>query len=213
MRGIAAPSPQALQEYRVNQGSQREIIWNPLYDYITYAQAGQTSLTFFQNPVGQSSKTLADTNMSLAGQLPSPQSFLLTSIHVELLPPALPGRAVIAATGVATNINDVQEVMQSGYLDLQIGNKSYVTEGPLGKYPPTYRLSGIGALALAGEVADKCNIIDYGQVTGLPYQVIPFSIPASQNFKVTLNWPTAVGITAATRIGVTLCGYLYRSVQ
>lgn len=212
-RGISAPSVDALEEYRVNQASQREIVWNPLYDTVTYAQAGQTSLTLFVNPVGQSSKTLADTNMTLAGQLPKPQEFLVTSIHVELLPPALPGRAVVAATGLATNINDIQEVMQSGWLELTIGNKVYVQEGPLGVYPPTYRLAGIGALALAGEVADKCNIIDYGQVVGEYYEVLPFVIPHSQNFKVTLNWPTAVGITAATPIKVRLGGFLWRSVQ
>ena len=212
-RGLSAPSIDALREYRVNQADQQDIVWQPLYDKVTYAQAGQTSLTFFSNPVGQSSKTLADTNMTLAGQLPNPQSFLVTSIHVELLPPALPGRAAAAATAIATNINDIQEVMQSGYLQLTIGSKTYVQEGPLGVFPPTYRLDGLAALAAAGEVADKFNIIDYGQVVGEYYEVLPFVIPSSQNFSVQLIWPTAVGITAATPIFVRLGGFLYRSVQ
>jgi hypothetical protein len=212
-RGLSAPSPAALEEYRVNQADQREIVYAPLYDKATYAQAGQTSLTLFVNPVGQSSKTLADTNMTLAGQLPAPQSFLVTSIHVELLPPALPGRAAAAATAIATNINDIQEVMQSGWLELTIGTKVYTQEGPLGVFPPTYRLDGLAALAAAGEVADKMNIIDYGQVVGEYYEVLPYAIPQSQNFKVTLNWPAVVAITAATPIFVRLGGFLYRSVQ
>jgi len=212
-KGINAPSINALEEYRVNQANQREIVWNPLYDTVTYAQAGQTSLTLFANPIGQSSKTIADTNMTLAGQLPAMQSFLVTSIHVELLPPALPGRATNAAGAVATNINDVQEVAQSGVLTMNIGNKIYVQEGPLGVFPPTWRVGGLAALAGAGEAADKFSVIDYGQTVGDAYEVLPFLIPSSQNFSVVLTWPTAVGITAATPIKVRLNGFLWRSVQ
>ena len=39
-RGLSAPSPEALQEYRVNQAGQQEIVYAPLYDTVTYAQAG-----------------------------------------------------------------------------------------------------------------------------------------------------------------------------
>jgi hypothetical protein len=215
MQGLSVPNPDSLKQYAVNYGTQREIIWNPLYDYITYAQAGQTSLTFFQNPVGQSSKTYADTNMKLAGQLPYPQAFLMTGLQVELFPDALPGRGGLdPQTAVASNWNDMWEVFESGYLVLTIGDKEYIKEGPLGKFPPSYRLGGTAALTdTTTAAATQLSIVDYAAFCGAPYRVIPFTIPNSQNFNVQLIWPTAVGITAACRIGITLLGYLYRAVQ
>lgn len=213
MYGIKPPDVNALEQYRVNQPGQLEINYWPLYDIITYAQAGQTSLTFFQNPIGQGGKTIADTNMELAGQLPAPQKFMVLSVHIELYPPALVGRSGTAATGIATNANDVQEVMQSGSLEVSVGNKTYVEQAPLGMFPQSFGLSGLAALAGQGAVADVINITDYARVSGVPFNVIPFVIPTSQNFVARMTWPTTIGITADTRIGVRLGGFLYRSVQ
>lgn len=204
----------ALNEYRVNQESQLEILYAPLYDTLTYALAGQAVLNFFQVQNGQGGKTLADTNMTLAGQLPAPQAFLVTGISLDLVPPALPGRAVIAATGVATNINDLYEVMTgAAWLNITVGTKPQITEGMLGKFVSSWGLKAAAALALAGEVADKCNIVDYATTCGEPYNVVPFVIPSTQNFSLTINTPTVIGITAASRLQATLHGYLYRAVQ
>lgn len=211
--GFLPPTPNALDDYRVNLGGQRDIIWDPLYDFVTYAAAGQTSLNFFSFPIGQNGKTIADTNMELAGQLSKPESFLCTGIAVEFLPPALPGRATNAAGAVATNINDVREVMQSGSLQINIGNKYYSRQAPLGVYPQTYGVTGLAALAAAGEVADKMNIIDYGRVGGVPHNVLAFEIVSGQSFTCQMVWPTAVAITDNTRIGVRLLGFRWRSVQ
>lgn len=41
----------------------------------------------------------------------------------------------------------------------------------------------------------------------------PVMLEPTQNFKVTLNFPTAVAITNAGRIGVNLHGVLYRNSQ
>ena len=81
------PSLGDLQQYNVNRPGQIEGIRSSLYDFQTYAAAGTTTqYTFFQVPVGQSSKTLADTNMEAAGSLPSPKSFLVESIEVCIFP-------------------------------------------------------------------------------------------------------------------------------
>ncbi|MGZ7265373.1 hypothetical protein ACXWP3_09695, partial [Streptococcus pyogenes] len=62
----AVPTRAELSKYSVNRPGW-EAIKQSLYDYQAYAAAGQTNLTFFALPVGQSSKTLSDTNMTLAG--------------------------------------------------------------------------------------------------------------------------------------------------
>lgn len=210
MSGRQVPAPDALNKYAVNAAGGMDVIWQPLYDFATYAAAGQTSLSFFQLPIGQNGKTLADTNMESAGQLPAPQKFLVESVCVEFFP----GNEVGADgnAGLSENWNDVYDVMQSGYLDFIVGSKSRLQQGPIGIFPPGYRLGG--AAALTGEsAATTTSVIDYASFAGREFSIIPVTLPANQNFKVTLNWPAAVPISVDARIGVRLNGTLFRSVQ
>lgn len=207
------PTLDDLQKYNVNRAGQIEGIRQSLYDFQTYAQAGQTSLTFFQIPVGQSNKTLADTNMEAAGALPAPKRFLIESIEIHFFP----GNAVSAfgAQAAAENINDVYDVAKSGWLDLFIGSKSYLTEAPLGRFPSSSGLGIFGAFADATTAgANMQSRIDYARFGGKVYQMEPpILLVPTQNFKVTLNWPTAVAINANARIGVVMNGILYRNSQ
>lgn len=207
------PTLDDLQKYNVNRAGQIEGIRQSLYDFQTYAQAGQTSLTFFQIPVGQSNKTLADTNMEAAGALPAPKRFLIESIEIHFFP----GNAVSAfgAQAAAENINDVYDVAKSGWLDLFIGSKSYLTEAPLGRFPSSSGLGIFGAFADASTAgANMQSRIDYARFGGKVYQMEPpILLVPTQNFKVTLNWPTAVAINANARIGVVMNGILYRNSQ
>jgi hypothetical protein len=219
--GLPIPSDEAgnprgaLEQFRVNQENQLEVLYAPLYDTLTYAQAGQTSSQFFAVPNGSGGKTLADTNMTLAAQLPSPQAFLVTAISLDLFPAALPGRVAAAKAGVlASNMNDVYKVMAgSAYLQAIVGTKPQITEGRLGKFCSSWRLHGVEALAMAGEVADSVAITDYASTCGEPYNVVPFVIPSTQNFSVTCYFPTVITVTAACPFQATLHGYLYRGVQ
>lgn len=209
--GLPIPEDGALEKYRVNQFSQLEVLYAPLYDVQNYAAAGQAMLQYFQ--VGVSgTKTLADTNMELGGQLAAPQAFLCTGISLDLVPAAVPGRA--AATVLATNINDVYKVMTgAAWLQVTIGQKPQITEGMLGKFVSTWGLMTAASVTLGGETGDDANIIDYATTQGEPYNIVPFTIPSSQNFKATINTPTAITITAQSRLMMTFHGYLYRSVQ
>lgn len=201
----------ALAAYNPNRAGAVEAIWQPFYDFQTYAQAGQTSLTFFQVPVGQSSKTLADTNMTLAGQFPAPTSFLCTGIMVAFLPLNAVSQSATASREL-TNVKDAVAVANSGWLALNIGSKNYLTDGPIGKFPPNFSISGIAAVAgtfTAGQTTDA----NYARAAGRYYSITPFAIPQGQNFSVTLNWPTAVSVTVAGRIGVILDGFYYRQSQ
>lgn len=204
-----------LSQYNVNRPDQVEVIRQSLYDFTTYAQAGQTQLQFFQTPKGQSSKTFADTNMTNAGMLPSPQSFLVENIQIYLFPAVAELAGIGASTLHDDFIKDVYNVMTTGWLELFIGSKPYLDEAPLMKFPPANGLSGYAALSdTTTAAADKNAWISYASNSGPIYEMSPqLLIPPTQNFVVTLNWPTAQAITAAARIGVVMGGVLYRNSQ
>lgn len=197
--------------YKVRQSGSAEALGWCFYDYATYATAGTTGLQFFQVPVGQSSKTLADTNMTLAGQLPSGQAFLLQSIELVLFPGVNP------ETATATNqfVNDVYAIMKGGYFLLNIGSKNYLQEAPLGVFPPkANRMQGFSAVHVTDATADL--VVEYGAMAGRPYMLkSPLLLESSQNFSASLNWPTAVATPSGqnARIGLRFEGTLYRDVQ
>lgn len=220
MRNI--PNRSALSRYNVNRPGW-EAVRQSLYDFTTYAAAGQTQLSFFALPVGQSSKTLSDTNMVLAGQLPANQEFLINSVEIYFrpttpAPSASTVDAAVAAPALATAINDSYLVSRTGNLTLTIGSKSYLQEAPLGRFPPKTSFSVEAALALATTVAadsieSRIAVANWG---GRPYLLSPadLRLVSTQNFGVTLNWPEGVqAITNAARIGVILDGVLYRRSQ
>lgn len=207
------PSLDELAQFAVNRPGQVEVVRSSLYDFQAYAQAGQTQLQFFQVPKGQSSKTFADTNMTVAGVLPAPQSFLIESIEIYFFPAGDP--SIFGTAAAAENVNDVYDVFKSGWLELFIGSKPYLDEAPLGKFPPRCGLTGWAALSNAStETALQATSISYASFGGPTYQLQPnILLTPSQNFIVTLNWPTAVAISAAGRIGINLGGVLYRNSQ
>lgn len=209
------PSIDDLTKYSVNRGGQYEVIGASLYDYTTYAAAGQTELNFFQTPQGQGSKTLADTNMEAAGSLPAPKNFIVTSLEINFWPGGLP--SVFGAQAAGVYLNDVATLAKSGYLEFYIGSKNYIQEGPVGVFPAA------NGLVVAAAVADQTTaaaasqtMIDYANMGGKPYILpSPIALVSNQNFRVSLKWPTAVALpsTVAARIGVRLRGYLYRLSQ
>lgn len=204
------PNLAQLSKYNPNRAGAIESVWQPLYDFQTYAMAGQTQLSFFQVPVGQSSKTLADTNMVNQGMLAAPQRFFVTGIMVCFIPLNTVTAANVTPRAL-TNLLDVNAVANSGYLNFSIGAKNYLTDAPTGKFPPNFTIGGLVAAATA--TATTGTDANYARATGRYYEITPFLIPATQNFAVTLNWPTAVSITANGRIGVILDGFLFRESQ
>jgi hypothetical protein len=214
------PTVSELMQFAVTQPDQWEVTRQSLYDFQTYAAAGQTSLTFFQNPIGQSSKTKADTNMTTAGQLPNGKNFLVQSIEVLFFPgvdPSLEG-TTIAETEFT---NDIYSVAKSGYLDFFILSKSYLTEAPIGRFPPKTGLDVSSSSSLqyseaTASDAERFMSMDYARFSGRPYFIEPnITLSSNQNFEVTLNWPTAVTLPSGQngRIGIVLDGLQYRYAQ
>jgi hypothetical protein len=214
------PDLAELQAYAVNRKGQYEGIRQTLYDYQVYAAAGQTSLSFFQVPLGQAGKTIADTNIEVSGTLPQPKHFLVESIEIRFWPGVLPVTQA-AALGASNYTNDVETFSQSGSLNFFIGSKTYLEEAPLGRFPPKTSVTAefaasIAFAQLAAADEEQQLTMDLAYVAGRPYFINPATllIP-TQNFKVSLNWPAAVALpsTEDARIGVVLDGVLYRQSQ
>lgn len=212
---MAAPALADLTKYNVNRAGQMEVVRQSLYDFQTLPAIGTTQLTFFQVPQGQGGKTKFDTNMEVAGSLPNPKNFFVTSIELLFFPGSNIDTFAVAAAALPSQADDVYTFSKSGWLDFFIGSKSYLTEAPLGVFPSKNRLAMTSALAsnsaTVGEVKSE-----YASMAGAPFMLDPgILLVPTQNFNVTLNWPTAVPMpsTLAARIGVRLNGYLYRNSQ
>lgn len=214
------PDLAELQSYAVNRKGQYEGIRQTLYDYQVYAAGGQTSLSFFQVPLGQAGKTVADTNIEVAGSLPQPKHFLVESIEIRFWPGVLPVQQA-AVLGASNYTNDVETFSQSGSLNFFIGSKTYLEEAPVGRFPPKTSVTAefaasIAFAQLAAAAEEQQITMDLAYVSGRPYFINPATllIP-TQNFKVSLNWAAAVALPSDedARIGVVLDGVLYRQSQ
>lgn len=211
--GRAPLSLSDLARYNPNRPDATEAIWQPFYDFQSYVSAGVNQQSFFQVPVGQgaTAKTYADTNMQLAGQFPAPTAFLCTAIMVYFDPGA--ADSATSTTAVAqSNINDVIAVANSGYLEFTIGSKVYLRDAPLGKFAPNFTVNGFAAL-LGSTTAPAMIQTGFARAAGRYYEVTPFLIPQSQNFNVTLYWPTVQSTVSIGRIGIIMDGFYYRQSQ
>ena len=204
------PTLAQLAKYNPNRAGAIESIWQPQYDFQTYAMAGQLTLSFFQAPLGQGGKTLADTNMLSAGMFAAPQRFFVTGIMVLFIPLNTVSGANVTPRAL-TNLIDANAVANSGWLEFSIGAKTYLKDAPLGKFPPNFTIGGLVAAATA--TATTGTDANFARSTGRYYEITPFLIPPTQNFNVTLNWPALVPVTVAGRIGVILDGFLFRESQ
>jgi len=238
-----APTTGYLRRYAVNRPGQPEVIRQTLYDTELYPFAGQQQILLFQRQIGAgfttaigaavgTPKTLADTNMTLAGQLPALLNFVLQSIELRFEPgssaaantftPALWSTATDPATLAAAQAglaawNDFQQFILSGWLVLRIGNKDYLTEAPLNRFPPKTRYDLFSAFAADGPITTpavyKAQVADLG---GRPYFIDPpISLMSNQNFSVTLNFPSAIPTisTFNGRVSCVLDGFTFRASQ
>jgi hypothetical protein len=207
------PAMPALAGYAVNREGQNEVIWQPTYDFQTYPVGGATQFTFFQTTVGTGGSTLANTNMRASGQFPSPQEFLCTGIQVFFNPGEAISRAAVAEATIATNFNDVNDVMNGdAWLEFFIGSKPYLDDSPLAKFTQQFKLNGLAAIA-GTFTAATTKFFEYAVHCGKYYAITPVKIPRNQNFNVTLNFPTAIPAVTEGKIGVILDGFLYRLSQ
>jgi hypothetical protein len=229
IQGRKGVTPEMVAAYKTTVAGVADAIWSPLFDYQTYPLAGSLGLNFFSVPQGQGTtsapnatgvKTLADTNMQVAAQLPRGNRFLCVGIEVEFWPAADPGLALTAvptAAQTGRNSGDVYRVLKSGSLTLTIQQRVYAQDAPLMKFPTQTRLAMAATNAAVNTNATVVNYqqIEYASGSGAGYSIIPVYIESTQYFTVTLNWPALVPTqsTADARIGVRLLGNLIRDAQ
>lgn len=211
-------APTALRSQRrllaVRPG-QMEAVNDDLYDSATYALAGTTtSYTFFQSIVG---KTLADTNMTLNGQLPAGLTFEVRAIEIFMFPGVNPSAAATVPTttgGVNNFINDVYTLCKAGYLQFNILAKPYLVQAPIGRFPPSQKLTVEAALSdttTAG--ATQARSIGYAAWSGAQFKVTPVLLTSNLNFNVQLFFPTTTAISADAKLFVVLRGIKNRLSQ
>jgi hypothetical protein len=171
--------------------------------------------------ISGAAKTGEDTNMQGAGAMPNMQAYLVTSVELDVQPdvptfaaPGLP--AAFGAAAVAASINDVWRIRATGFLNFNIGSKSYLYEGPLMKFPASNDLEIDAAVCDATTPAAASQTrIAYAKSVGPAYVLAPNNlllIPM-QNFNVTLNWGTLQPVAAQARIFARLMGQLLRASQ
>lgn len=206
---INAPSFEELSAYDVNVVGKYEVNRQCLYDTVAYAAAGQSSLTFFQNPIGQAGKTAQDTNMTSAGSLPSPVNFLIESIELIWIP----GADAMSSTLTPNYFDDVLAFKNNGSLRLTIGDKSQLLEAPLGVFPPKATLDVSSAITAGAD--SEANFV-FADMVGRPYYIdVPLLLRPTQNFDVKLEWKTPLALPSGLpgRIVCKLDGLRYRLAQ
>lgn len=233
----AIPTLDDFKDYVVSKAGEPEVFWQPRYDWNLYPLGGVNQLMFFQNPVGAgvtsavgavvaSAKSIADTNMELQGQIPSPQGFQIESIEAIFFPGASAAAntftiavpnlfAAAAAAAVTAQLADQITIHESGVLTLFILSKTYLTETPLGRLPPKTHFEAHGAVATNSATVGEVAIVN-AYSTGTPYFLeVPISLTANGNFNVTVAYPGPVAIPSGFngRLGIYLNGFNFRNAQ
>ena len=224
MNGRPILTTTQLQNHLTQVGAISDVIWAPLYDANSYPSLGTLQLNFFALPIGQGAtsapgaagtKTLADTNMTAAGQLTMGNDFYMTGQEVIFFPGENPG-VQEAGTQVGFFINDTWVFSKSGVLTLAIGsNRNYIQDGPLGQFPPITRLAVSSAISGSGAATTTISEVTYAVMSGQPYSITPVYITATLGFQETMTWPALVATLSpnAARVFARLDGYLIRNAQ
>jgi hypothetical protein len=221
-----------LNSHRVGVAGQKDVIWNPLYDWIAYPSGGGLLFSFYANQIGQGTsstpgagavaKSIYDTNLTISNQLTKgnefyavgSESFLQPGVSNAALPlTVLPGRANLPTT-VGIFVNDVWSVGQGGVKTLTVGtDRKYIQDGPLFMFPPVARLAVAAALAQVSATGTGSGIeISYASWSGEPYSIVPLYIEANQQFNLTVAFNTLIPTPSnqIARLGDRLRGYLIR---
>lgn len=190
-----------------------DVTVQPLYDTATIVAAGTTQLAYFATPLGQGTgafaaagaKTLADTNMDLAGQLPSGQNFKVLGFRAQ------PAFTLTQA--------DATKWSAGAWFVFTVGQKPYLRV-PVDTLPAGTGPSGFFTQA----VAANASLASHGWPSLQNSYTIgkkPLDLSSTTNFGAFIQWATAVAVTstapaqpaAGLPVRVYLDGFFYRAVQ
>jgi len=185
----------------------------PLYDTLVYAAAGQLILRAFSIPQGQpiapagANKTDADTNLTQAGQLGTPNEFDLYGFNFE----------IENLTNINGAITDIRDILETGVFEFNFGANRPWLIVPLRDIPRGCGahggVQGDGYVALYQREVQVNGLGSPKEFYNFTIGNAPIRIRSNETFGVTLSWPLGVvAISAATRVRVYLQGILYTAL-
>jgi hypothetical protein len=185
---------------------------------------------FFQTPQGQQqagqnfatqyTKTLIDTNMETAGQLPKGQYFDVSSIQCRVITTGatdttygssgpgteMPTDPTGAASVGAANLE--KAIVEAGFMTFKIENREY-EQGKLIHFPSPYGFTGFAGAGVS--TTDAVAIVNNG--FGRPFRLDPHRhIDGLRNFNVTMQFAYAFTPQRNFNVEVCLEGVLYRDI-
>lgn len=224
------------EQYRVASATATEVLYQDLYDWNLYPQAGQQSISFFQNAVGQgvtstpgnvvgTNKLESDTNMTGNGALPNGMAYLVQRIEIYFQPGSVATASTFTPAGVTTSatgvlaaapisaLNDINQFYNEGLVKFKVLNKNQITDTPCRKFAPSNWMEFDSSLSTTA--ATTSLAIAAGRVKGDPYQIIPIFLQPMMNFNVSIEWPAARALPSGFngRVGVVFKGQLKRAAQ
>lgn len=202
---INNPIPREWESYVTQTALGLEVIPDQLYDVQTYVDNTTLELNFF-NAV-RANKSIS--NMTQPSVLPNPESFLLQAIRIKFNNQVETDDAG-AAGPLASQMNDIALLQNTGRFQLTIGHKIY---GPWKLWPMPAGSGLMGFMASAG--AEAANLVHgYANTFGKLWGMFPhLMIAPLQNFQVDLNWPAAVNLSANLDIEVMFDGQRARAIS
>lgn len=170
--------------------------WQPIYDRVTYVQAGQLEMPFFVVPKGQAAKSLSDTNMKTTSVLPQGKAHATHALRI------------IPAPNV--KIADWQKVMLDAILVLNLDNEDIL------ELPAIAFSAGCGINAMSNITAASTEYqVNHGTPSAKQIQSLgqePIEWDNEGLLRVSLKWPALQTIDVDTKIWVFLDGYLTKGL-
>jgi len=184
----------------------------PIYDTENVPSAGGAAqLTFFQRPMGQAfanipvgvGKTLADTNMTQAAQLGTPNEFDLWGFNVRL--------------GDTVTLADFQACMDQGVFTFNFGQGRPWLQTQLHDIPTGVGISGSTAIDGAGAATQVDlpvnGVVASKEIYSFAVGRKPVRIRSNETFNVVITWPNAnPNPVVFVRVTVVLRGIYYSNL-
>lgn len=195
--------------------NEQEVIQDILYDWATYAAAGQVQLNFFSTPVSEGTsiwdatqpKTYEDTNMEIGSQMQRGEAFRVEYIALQFVPgvnPMTQANTAAAPLAVLFAANDEHTFWDQGWLEFQVVNKVQTRGAPLSRFPGPTRMELNAAAALqytqaaAAAASDQVAASSYKPVGPMwPMQGPGTLLEYGMKLKFTLNWSKLVPMPSA----------------
>jgi hypothetical protein len=193
-RHTAQPGGDVAQAIAQLVRNSRETLTQPLYDSTTLANGVVGTVNFFQDITG---KNTFQTSMLANAILPFPRQFLVQAISVNPEP--------------ATTVADMQAILGGSALQFFIGDKEYLT-CPAFFAPGGTGVSGFADTTAAVTIQQANNGWEHPNAR-LALKAPGQLLQSQENFKATLQIPTALVLAATRRVFVFLWGLQLRAVQ